>query len=73
MTIVYFQERRSMQPDLLIDKYLGRYTFNEYHEIIVNASVERAFNAAYDVDLSASRTIWWLFKIRGLPTKRMHL
>ncbi len=62
-----------MEKDTLIDKYLRHYTFNEYHEIVVDSPIENAFNVATDFDLSKSRTIAWLFKIRGLPTKRLNL
>ena len=57
----------------LIDKYLPKFTFNEYHEIIVNSSIEKTYEAAKNFDMSESRLIKWLFKIRGLPTKRMNL
>lgn len=57
----------------LIDRYLPVYSFKEYHQTVVNRSIERVHAAARNVDLSKSRLIRWLFKIRGLPTKRMHL
>ena len=57
----------------LIDKYLPEYTFNEYHEIVVNNSIAEVYKAAKNFDLSKSDLIRWLFKIRGLPTKRMNL
>ena len=62
-----------MQKDILIDKYLRHYTFNEYHEIVVDSPIANVFNVANDFDLSKSKTIAWLFKIRGLPTKRLNL
>ena len=62
-----------MQKDILIDKYLPRYTFNEYHEMVVDSPIENVYNVAYDFDLSKSKTIAWLFKIRGLPTKSLNL
>jgi len=62
-----------MQNEILIDKYLRRYTFNEYHEIVVDSPIANVFNVANDFDLSKSKTITWLFKIRGLPTKRLNL
>ena len=57
----------------LIDKYLPRYSFNEYHETIINGHIEEVYETARNFDLSKSHLIKWLFKIRGLPTKRMHL
>ncbi|MBA3011561.1 MAG: hypothetical protein KKF12_19240 [Proteobacteria bacterium] len=57
----------------LIDKYLPKYSFNEYHETIINNSIDNVYEKARNFDLSKSNLIRWLFKIRGLPTKRMHL
>ena len=57
----------------LIDKYLPRYSFKEYHETIINGPIEVVYETARNFDLSKSHLIKWLFKIRGLPTKRMHL
>ncbi len=62
-----------MHRNLLIDKYLSHYTFSEYHETVVDSTIENAYDVAYNLDLSKSRTIAWLFKIRGLPTKRLNL
>jgi len=57
----------------LIDKYLPEYTYNEYHEIVINRSIEKCYEAAKDFDLSKSKLIKILFKIRGIPIKRMNL
>ncbi|WP_300465306.1 hypothetical protein [Desulfobacula sp.] len=57
----------------LIDKYLPRYSFNEYHETVINSSIDKVYEKARDFDLAKSNLIKWLFKLRGLPTKRMHL
>ena len=62
-----------MQKDILIDKYLSHYTFNEYHEMVVDSQIANVYHVAYDFDLSKSKTIEWLFKIRGLPIKRLNL
>ena len=62
-----------MFRDILIDKYLPYYTFNEYHETFIYSSVDNVYDVAYDFDLSKSKTVAWLFKIRGLPTKRLNL
>ena len=62
-----------MKKNTLIDKYLPQFTFNELHEIVVNRPIENVYHAAKDFDLSKSRTISLLFKIRGLPTKRPNL
>ena len=62
-----------MKKSTLIDKYLPKYTFNEFHEIVVNSPIADVYSVAYDFDLLKSKTITWLFKIRGLPTKRSNL
>ena len=62
-----------MQKRTLIDKYMPQYTFNEYHETVVNCPIQNVYHIAKDVDLSKSKIIKFLFKIRGLPTKRLNL
>lgn len=62
-----------MAKNTLIDKYLPRYTFNEFHEIVVNSPIENVYHVAKDFDLSKSKIITFLFMIRGLPTKRLNL
>ena len=58
---------------MLIDKYLPRYTFGEYHETLVDCQIQDVYEVARDFDLSKSRRIKFLFRLRGLPTKRMNL
>ena len=58
-----------MQKDMLIDKFLPDYTFSEYHEIVVDSPIENVYKTSADFDLSKSKTIAWLFKIRGLPNE----
>jgi len=62
-----------MKKVTLIDKYLPKYTFNETHEIVVNNPIENVYRVTKDIDLSESRLISLLFKIRGLPTQRLIL
>ena len=62
-----------MQKNTLIDKYLPQYTFREFHEIVANRPIENVYHVAKDFDLSKSRVISLLFKIRGLPTRRLNL
>ena len=62
-----------IQNDTLIEKYLPEYTFSEYHEIVVAGPIEKVYEIAKDFDLAKSRIIKTLFKIRGLPTKRLNL
>ncbi len=62
-----------MKKNTLIDKYLPKYTFNEVHEIVVNSPIVNVYQVAKDFDLSKSKTITFLFRIRGLPVKRLNL
>lgn len=56
---------------MLLDKYLSKYTFKEYHEIAIAASKEQAYAAARHLDFSKSKIIKFLFMLRGLPTDDM--
>jgi hypothetical protein len=58
---------------MLLDKYLPKYTFKEYHEIQISCSKEKAYAAARNLDFSKSKIIKFLFTIRGLPTNDMTL
>ena len=58
---------------ILIDKYLPQYTFGEYHETMVDCPIQKVYDVAKDFDLSQSKLIKFLFRLRGLPTKRMNL
>jgi len=58
---------------MLLDKYLPKYTFNEYHQVKINCSKEQAYKAARKLDFSKSGTIRLLFKMRGLPTDDLTL
>jgi len=40
---------------------------------VVNSPIENVYHVAKDFDLSKSKIITFLFKIRGLPTKRLNL
>lgn len=69
----YHTQRNVILKTTLIDTYLPRYTFREYHETMVNCPIATAYDVARDFDLSKSKLIVLLFRLRGLPTKRMHL
>ena len=62
-----------MTDQTLIDKYLPEYTFKEFHEIVIDGPIEETYKIAQNFDLSKSKLITILFKIRGLPTRRMNL
>jgi hypothetical protein len=62
-----------MARPTLIDKYLPEYSFREFHDIVVdNGSIEKVYAVARDFDMSKSKLISMLFKVRGLPTGDMH-
>lgn len=58
---------------MLIDKYIPDFQFNEIHKAIVNAGAEEAYKSTMDLDLSKSRIIEILFRLRGLPFKHKKL
>jgi hypothetical protein len=57
----------------LIDKYLLKYNFNEYHDRLIVASAKECFLAAKNLNLSKSFITKMLLKLRGLPAKDLHL
>lgn len=58
---------------MLLDKYLPKYTYKEYHDIHICCPKEYAYTAARNLDFSKSKTIKLLFSLRGLPTNEMTL
>ena len=62
-----------MKKNILIDKYLPQYTFNEFHEIVVNSPIENVYSVTKNLDISKSKIIVLLLKMRGMPTKRLNL
>ena len=62
-----------MQKNTLIDKYIPEYTFKEYHETVVSCPIKNVYHVAKNFDLSKSKIIKFLFRIRGLPIKRLNL
>jgi len=55
-----------MTDQTLIDKYLPEYTFKEFHEIVIDGPIKETYKIAQNFDLSKSKLITILFKIRGL-------
>lgn len=62
-----------MNDQSLIDAYLPEFTYTEIHDILVNCSIDKAYQTTKNIDLSKSKIIVFLFKLRGLPTKRLNL
>ncbi|HYL98442.1 MAG TPA: hypothetical protein VEZ90_05760 [Blastocatellia bacterium] len=54
---------------LLIDKYLPTFRFHDYHEAIVAATQDHAYQAFRSIDLRESVIIRTLFAIRSLPSR----
>ncbi len=52
---------------MLLNKYLPHFQFNEIHSTIVKGSSIDSYNAAMEMDLSDSKIITILFKLRSLP------
>jgi hypothetical protein len=61
-----------MKTDLLLNKYLPEYDFNEVHAMTIHASPEKAFAAIKEMKPSElSALVYWLFSIRNLPARLM--
>lgn len=50
-----------------LDSLLPQFQFSEYHETVVARPVERVFPLLKTMDFTQSRTIRFLFRLRGLP------
>jgi len=57
----------------LTNKYLSDYDYNEIHSIIVNNNLENCYHATMNLDLSKSKIINFLFRLRGLPFSKTKL
>lgn len=59
-----------MSKEMLLDKYLPAYDFNEAHTVIVHASPEKVFAAIKDLKpTELSQIVYWLMSIREFPAK----
>jgi hypothetical protein len=59
-----------MKKDMLLDKYLPAYDFNEVHVVTIQASPERVFAAIKNLMPSElSPWVRWLLSLRGLPAR----
>lgn len=57
----------------LIDKHLPEYSYNEFHEKVVNASAEKCFLITKNLDMGESLTTRYLMRLRGLPSNDLTL
>lgn len=62
--IVKWQRKRA---EMLLNKYIPDFQFNELHKSNVDATASEAYDSAMELDLSKSRIIEVLFRLRGLP------
>ncbi len=53
---------------MLQEKYLPQYHFRSFHKIQILATPEKIYPHTFNIDLSNLKIIYWLFKLRGLPT-----
>lgn len=52
---------------MLLNKYIPEFQFNEVHKTVVNATAYDAYVTTMDLDLSKSKAIEILFRLRCLP------
>jgi len=52
---------------MLIDEYLSSFDAVERHQLTINAPAHVVFDAVRALDLSDSRIVRWLFRLRALP------
>jgi len=58
---------------VLIDEFLPQFHFAEHHAITINAPAGSVYKAIRKLDLSSSKVIRWLFRLRGLPASSLSL
>jgi hypothetical protein len=58
---------------VLIDEFLPQFDFAEHHSITINAPAESVYAAIGTLDLSNSKVIRGLFRLRGLPASSLSL
>lgn len=63
----------SNNDKLLIDKFLPRYHFSEWHYTNVKAREEHVYSSLMTCDMGRSKVIRCLFRLRGLPKSKLHL
>ena len=55
---------------MLIDEHLSSYDVVERHQLTIHAPAHAVFDAVRALDLSDSRIVGWLLRLRGLAGKR---
>ncbi len=54
---------------MLIDRFLPEYHFQSRHSISIQARPDRVYTKVRVLDLSQSRLIRWLLRLRGMPAR----
>jgi len=57
----------------LTNKYLLDFDYNEIHSITVKSNLENCYHSTMHLDLSKSKIINFLFRLRGLPFSKTKL
>ncbi len=58
---------------MLINKYLEKFDFTEYHEITIEAAPDKIYTIIKELDFTKSRIVNFLFRLRGLPKAMRNL
>ena len=58
---------------MLINKYLRKFDFTEYHEITIAATPDRIYAVIKELDFTRSWIVNFLFRLRGLPKAMRNL
>ena len=57
----------------LLEEFLPEYEVRSCHAVLIAAPSERVMTAGSGLDLEASRSVRWLFRLRGIPTADLTL
>ena len=58
---------------MLIDEFLPSYDVSARYEIDVHAAISEVYLAARFLDMSSSKVVRWLYRLRGLPQGNLTL
>jgi len=58
---------------MLIDEFLPRYDVNARYQIDVHATISEVYLAARFLNMSSSKAVRWLYRLRGLPQGNLTL
>ena len=58
---------------MLIDDFMPKYDFSEWHDINIRAGAESVYSAISEIDVADSPVISWLLWLRGMESKGLLL